>query len=105
MNSTHGREAPGGGERQLAVAPLPADHASLGALGNGLTQMNVDSYVREIVTGLIIVMAVAASSLGRARQAWRFARPAARLVNAQGSSRSQEDASGFEAPRNSARSA
>ncbi len=41
----------------------------LGVLGNGLTQMNVDSYVREIITGLIIVMAVAASSLGRARQA------------------------------------
>ena len=40
----------------------------LGVLGNGLTQMNVDSYVREIITGLIIVVAVAASSLGRARQ-------------------------------------
>ncbi len=41
----------------------------LGVLGNGLTQMNVDSYAREIIAGLIIVMAVAASSLGRARQA------------------------------------
>ncbi len=40
----------------------------LGVLGNGLTQMNVDSYVRDIITGLIIVAAVAASSLGRARE-------------------------------------
>ena len=39
----------------------------LGVLGNGLTQMNVDSYVREMVTGSIIVIAVAAGSLGRAR--------------------------------------
>lgn len=37
----------------------------LGALGNGLTQMNVDSYVREIITGSIILIAVAAGSLGR----------------------------------------
>ncbi|HZZ63234.1 MAG TPA: ABC transporter permease [Roseiarcus sp.] len=40
----------------------------LGALGNGLTQMNVDSYVREMITGSIIIAAVAASSLGRARE-------------------------------------
>ena len=40
----------------------------LGVLGNGLTQMNVDSYVRDMITGLIIIVAVAASSLGRARQ-------------------------------------
>jgi ribose/xylose/arabinose/galactoside ABC-type transport system permease subunit len=39
----------------------------LGVLGNGLTQMNVDSYAREMVTGSIIVIAVAAGSLGRAR--------------------------------------
>ena len=37
----------------------------LGVLGNGLTQMNVDSYVREIITGSIIIVAVAAGSLGR----------------------------------------
>ena len=42
----------------------------LGVLGNGLMQMNVDSYVRDIITGLIIVVAVAASSLGRAREGW-----------------------------------
>ena len=39
----------------------------LGVLGNGLTQLNVDSYVREIITGLIII-AVAAGSLGRASE-------------------------------------
>ena len=42
---------------------------TLGVLGNGLTQMNVDSYVREMITGSIIIAAVAASSLGRAREA------------------------------------
>ncbi len=35
----------------------------LGALDNGLTQMSVDSYVRDILVGLIIVAAVASSSL------------------------------------------
>jgi ribose transport system permease protein len=40
----------------------------LGLLGNGLTQMNVDSYVREMITGAIIIAAVAASRLGRARE-------------------------------------
>ena len=39
----------------------------LGLLGNGLTQMNVDSYVRDILTGSIVIAAVAASSLGKAR--------------------------------------
>lgn len=39
----------------------------LGVLGNGLTQMNVDSYVREMITGSIIIVAVAAGSLSRAR--------------------------------------
>jgi len=37
----------------------------LGVLGNGLTQMNVDSYVREMITGSIIIIAVGAGSLGR----------------------------------------
>jgi len=40
----------------------------LGVLGKGLTQLDVDSYVREIITGSIIIVAVAAGSLGRARQ-------------------------------------
>ena len=39
----------------------------LGILGNGLTQLNVDSYVREMITGSIIIAAVAASSLSRTR--------------------------------------
>ena len=41
----------------------------LGVLGNGLTQLNIDSYVREMITGAIIVVAVAIGSLGRARTA------------------------------------
>jgi ribose transport system permease protein len=39
----------------------------LGVLSNGLTQMSVDSYVREILIGSIIVAAVASSSLGKLR--------------------------------------
>ena len=39
----------------------------LGILDNGLTQMNVDSYVREILIGGIVVAAVAISSIGRRR--------------------------------------
>ena len=41
----------------------------LGVLGNGLTQMNVNSYVREMITGSIIIIAVGAGSLGRMRAA------------------------------------
>jgi len=37
----------------------------LGVLDNGLTQMNVDSFVREILIGAIIIVAVASSSLGK----------------------------------------
>ena len=40
----------------------------LGVLGNGLTQLDVNSYVRDIITGSIIIVAVAAGSLGRARE-------------------------------------
>jgi ribose transport system permease protein len=39
----------------------------LGVLGNGLTQMNVDSYVRDMLTGSIVIVAVAASSLSKLR--------------------------------------
>jgi len=35
----------------------------LGVLDNGLTQMNVDSYVRQILVGGIIILAVSTSSL------------------------------------------
>jgi ribose transport system permease protein len=41
--------------------------AILGVLGNGLTQMSIDSYVREVLIGSIIVLAVAASSIGKAK--------------------------------------
>jgi ribose transport system permease protein len=37
----------------------------LGVLDNGLTQRNVDSYVREVLIGLIIIAAVGISALGR----------------------------------------
>lgn len=36
----------------------------LGLLDNGLTQMNVDSYIREVLVGAIIILAVASGSLG-----------------------------------------
>lgn len=39
----------------------------LGILDNGLTQMNVDSYVREILIGAIVVSAVAISAFGQSR--------------------------------------
>jgi ribose transport system permease protein len=35
----------------------------LGVLDNGLTQMSVDSYVRDILVGAIILAAVASSAL------------------------------------------
>jgi ribose transport system permease protein len=56
-------------EGQPRVAFTLVGVAMLGVLGNGLTQMNVDSYVREMITGSIIIVAVAASSLGKARAA------------------------------------
>ena len=34
----------------------------LGILDNGLTQMQVDSYIREILVGLIVISAVAVAS-------------------------------------------
>jgi ribose transport system permease protein len=37
----------------------------LGVLDNGLTQLSVDSYVRQILVGAIIVLAVAASAISR----------------------------------------
>ncbi len=37
----------------------------LGLLDNGLTQMSVDSFVREILVGAIILAAVASSSIGK----------------------------------------
>lgn len=37
----------------------------LGILDNGLTQLSVDSYVREVLVGAIILVAVGTSALGR----------------------------------------
>jgi ribose transport system permease protein len=37
----------------------------LGVLANGLTQMQIDSYIQQILTGIIIVLAVLLSSLSR----------------------------------------
>jgi ribose transport system permease protein len=37
----------------------------LGVLSNGLTQMQIDSYVQQILTGGIIILAVTLSSLSR----------------------------------------
>ena len=40
----------------------------LGVLSNGLTQLSVDSYVRDILVGAIIILAVAASGLEKLRR-------------------------------------
>jgi len=39
----------------------------LGILDNGLTQMKVDSYIREIMVGLIVIAAVAIASFATKR--------------------------------------
>jgi len=39
----------------------------LGILDNGLTQLQVDSYIREILVGLIVISAVAIASLSKRR--------------------------------------
>ena len=39
----------------------------LGILDNGLTQLRVDSYVREILVGLIVIAAVAVASVSKSR--------------------------------------
>ena len=40
----------------------------LGVLDNGLTQMSVDSYIRQVLVGGLILVAVAASSVSQARR-------------------------------------
>jgi ribose transport system permease protein len=40
----------------------------LGILDNGLTQMKVDSYIREIMVGLIVIAAVAIASFATKRR-------------------------------------
>jgi ribose transport system permease protein len=53
------------GEPQPALTL--AGVAALGLLSNGLTQLSIDSYVREILVGAIILSAVAMSGAGRRR--------------------------------------
>jgi len=43
----------------------------LGVMDNGLTQLQVDSYIREVLVGLIILAAVSISALGRRAAAGR----------------------------------
>jgi ribose transport system permease protein len=56
-----------GEEGEPRVLATLAGVLTLGVLRNGLTQMNVDSYVGDMLTGGIVIAAVAASSLGKAR--------------------------------------
>lgn len=50
---------------QPAVLATLAGVVTLGVLDNGLTQMRVDSYMREVLVGTIILAAVGLSALGR----------------------------------------
>jgi ribose transport system permease protein len=40
----------------------------LGVLDNGLTQMSVDSYIRQVLVGGLILAAVGIGSLGQGRR-------------------------------------
>lgn len=53
---------------QPRVLATVAGVVVLGALDNGLTQMRVDSYVREVMVGLIIIIAVSISVLAKRKQ-------------------------------------
>jgi len=59
LGMTMGRE----GEPRVAATLVGV--VILGVLDNGLTQLKVDSYVREMLVGAIVIAAVATSSLGR----------------------------------------
>ena len=50
---------------QPRVAATLAGVLVLGVMDNGLTQLQVDSYVREVLVGAIILTAVSISALGR----------------------------------------
>jgi ribose transport system permease protein len=54
-------------EGEPRVVATVAGVLILGIIGNGLTQLNVDSYVRDILTGSIVIAAVAVSSFGKTR--------------------------------------
>ena len=55
-------------EGEPARARHTAGRLLLGLLDTGLTQMNVDSYIREVLVGTIIILAVASGSLGTLRR-------------------------------------
>lgn len=59
LGMTMGRE----GEPRVAATLVGV--LILGILDNGLTQMQVDSYIREMLIGAIVISAVAISALGR----------------------------------------
>lgn len=50
---------------QPHVLATVAGVVTLGVMDNGLTQLQVDSYVRQVLVGAIILVAVSASALGR----------------------------------------
>jgi ribose transport system permease protein len=50
---------------QPKVLATVAGVVTLGVLDNGLTQLQVDSYVRQVLVGAIILVAVSISALGR----------------------------------------
>lgn len=50
---------------QPHVLAMVAGVVTLGVMDNGLTQMQVDSYVRQMLVGVIILFAVFMSAIGR----------------------------------------
>lgn len=52
-------------QREARILATVVGVLIIGVLDNGLTQMSVDSYVRQILVGAIIVLAVAASSISK----------------------------------------
>lgn len=56
---------------QPHVLATVAGVLTLGVMDNGLTQMQVDSYVRQVLVGAIILAAVSFSAFGRRMAGWR----------------------------------
>jgi ribose transport system permease protein len=50
---------------QPKVLATVAGVITLGVMDNGLTQLQVDSYLRQVLVGAIILVAVSISALGR----------------------------------------
>lgn len=61
----------------------------LGVLANGLTQLRIDTYIQEILTGLIIILAVALSSLSQNNQ--NLLQPLKRLLRQSTSTKNTSD--------------